>query len=340
MGVVRVDPGGRVGGAVRRGPAGHRRGRARTRRAGLPNWPVVLRAARLLGAGLRARSIRTRASLSPLLGQHTADLVLHIAPLDDVGGGRSLGLVPVQEVPAKDSQLLGVSRRHLWHWPPGDLLHQGLDVLGFEGHAERGHLVNDAAKSPNVAPKRVGLLLADLWAEIVRGANCRPSKGHSALEHLGDAEVTHPQTVRRGEEKVLALEIPMQDVLVMHVLQRQGDLSKPPEDLPLAQGLARLAGAVDPLVEVAPVREVHHYGQGAVLGEALAIAHYVRVLQARQHPHLVDGVAPLLLVHGAHVDGFHHVELAFLVLDEGRLAIAALADLSDLDVAVASSGRT
>mmetsp|Transcript_33108 Transcript_33108/g.87552 ORF Transcript_33108/g.87552 Transcript_33108/m.87552 type:complete len:430 (+) Transcript_33108:38-1327(+) len=339
-----VDPRGRVCGAVlvpgllrvsstvRCWPAGGGAGAGRTRggrlgRLGLR--PSVLDARRCAGRYTR---------LGPLLHQHTSDFILHVLPLNNIRGSWPLRHVSVQQVPTELSELLRIVGGHLWHRTPGDLLHQRLDVLGVEGHAQGGHLVNHAPQGPDVAAERVRLLLADLGTEVVGRTDGRPRECCGVLQHLGDAEVAHPQPVGGREEQVLALEVAVEDVLVVHVLQRQGPLGEPPQNLALLEGLPGLPGRADPLVQVPAVRVVHNDGQGVVLGEALAIAHNVWVLEAREYSHLVDGVSPLFLVHGAHVDGLHHIELALMVLHQCGLAVATLANVLDPDVAMAGSG--
>mmetsp|Transcript_31718 Transcript_31718/g.89123 ORF Transcript_31718/g.89123 Transcript_31718/m.89123 type:complete len:327 (-) Transcript_31718:2-982(-) len=276
-----------------------------------------------------------RRCLGPLLAEHAADLLLHIAALDDVGGRGSLRLIPMQEVPAKLPQLLRVVGRHLRHGTPCDLLHKGLDVLCIERHPQGCHLVDHTPQRPDVRAERIGLLLADLGAQVVGCADGRASKGSSVLEHLGDAKVAHSKPVRRGQEQILGLEVPVQYMFVVHVLEGQRSLREPPQDRPLGEGLAGLPGAADPLVEVTTVGEVHDDGEYLVLGEAFAVAHDVGVLQRRKHPHFIDGIPPLLAVHRAHVDGLHDIELALRILHKDRLAIASLANVLDLGVTMA-----
>eukprot|EP00406_Dinophysis_acuminata_P041059 CAMPEP_0179360342 /NCGR_PEP_ID=MMETSP0797-20121207/79926_1 /TAXON_ID=47934 /ORGANISM="Dinophysis acuminata, Strain DAEP01" /LENGTH=154 /DNA_ID=CAMNT_0021075691 /DNA_START=322 /DNA_END=783 /DNA_ORIENTATION=+ len=151
------------------------------------------------------------------------------------------------------------------------------------------------------------------------------------------AVLANAAVLRRGKKQILALQVPVQHVLVVNVLQRQRRLREPPQDLRFGQGLPCLSCPVHPLVEVSAVSIVHDDGQRAVLRKAFAVANDVGVLEAGEHPHLVYGIAPLLFVHGAHVDGLHHIQFALDVMHQDRLPVAALPNIFDFGVSLAGS---
>merc|ERR1719491_1795053 len=117
------------------------------------------------------------------------DFILDVPPLDDIRGCGPLAHVAVEQVPAELPHLLRVGRRDLRQRPPRDLLHQHLDVLGVEGHAEGGELVEHATKSPNIAAERVRLLLANLRAEVIWGAYSSLREGRGGLQNLRNPKV-------------------------------------------------------------------------------------------------------------------------------------------------------
>mmetsp|Transcript_91424 Transcript_91424/g.282798 ORF Transcript_91424/g.282798 Transcript_91424/m.282798 type:complete len:272 (+) Transcript_91424:1-816(+) len=263
----------------------------------------MLRAA-VLPAALREGARRGRARLGPLLRQHSADLVLDVAPLDNVGGGWSLGLVSVQKVPAQLPQLLRIVLGHLRRRPAGDLLHERLDVLGIERHAERCHLVGDATQGPDVAAEGVRLLLADLRGEVVRSPDGRARTVLGVLQHAGNPEVSHLHraTAWPGQEDVLRLEVAVDDVPVVQVLQRQGCLGEPPQHVSFRKKLAAAFLAVDHAVEVALLRIVGDNAQQTVAHVRLPEGDDERVAELGQDLDLVGRLIPLLRRHLRNVD--------------------------------------
>merc|ERR1719499_2362913 len=85
--------------------------------------PVRLHAVWRSGA-LGASAAALGRGLGALLAQHAADLLLHIAALDDVRSSWPLCLLPVEEVSAQLLELLRILRRQLRHGPSRYLLHE------------------------------------------------------------------------------------------------------------------------------------------------------------------------------------------------------------------------
>ena len=69
------------------------------------------------------------------------------------------------------------------------------------------------------------------------------------------------RTNQAGEESYLGLEIPVEDVLVVHVLQGERDLHKVVQHLVLRQRLAALLASIKQLLQVATIRVAHHDAQ-------------------------------------------------------------------------------
>ena len=74
--------------------------------------------------------------------------------------------------------------------PLEDLQDQALHVAGLEGVLQRRHLVEDAAERPDVRFVVVGLVVADLRRQVVRGPDRRPGQLPGVPQHL--EEVTRP----------------------------------------------------------------------------------------------------------------------------------------------------
>ena len=67
---------------------------------------------------------------------------------------------------------------------PADDLHQGYEVVGGEGELEGAHLVEDAAKGPDVALVVVRLSPADLRTEVVRSPDGRRGQVQGVSQRL------------------------------------------------------------------------------------------------------------------------------------------------------------
>mmetsp|Transcript_54094 Transcript_54094/g.142496 ORF Transcript_54094/g.142496 Transcript_54094/m.142496 type:complete len:286 (-) Transcript_54094:313-1170(-) len=212
------------------------------------------------------------------LVKHLPHDSLHLRPLQDVVRRRPLVGVPIQHLRAELPHKVGVGVRDHWDWAPDDLLHEAGDVRGIEGDLQGSHLVEDAAHRPDVGRPRVGLLLADLGAQVVRRPDLCLGACYGGGKDLRDTEVAHLQDVL-GEEEVAGLQVAVQDVPVVDVLQRQQTLREPSEDLVLGEGLATFSGLVYLLGEVPVLAEVHQDAEPAAVGEVLPVPDDVRVLE-------------------------------------------------------------
>ena len=97
--------------------------------------------------------------------------------------------------------------------------------------SESAHLVQDAAKRPNIRLLVVWLLLADLWRQVVRRTNGCLSAIIGVLEDPSDTEVSNLDLSTLRHEDVLCFQVSMEDLAVMYVLDGKGHLYKPVKDL-------------------------------------------------------------------------------------------------------------
>lgn len=86
---------------------------------------------------------RTIVRLRFFLLQHSPNFVLHMPPLDNLGGTGSLCLVAVKEVLAKLSELCRIMSWQERRRAPSDLLNERLDVLRIERKTQGCHLIKD-----------------------------------------------------------------------------------------------------------------------------------------------------------------------------------------------------
>lgn len=175
---------------------------------------------------------------------------------------------------------------------------------------QRNHFVEDAPERPDVRLLIVGLFLTNLRREVVGCADSCHGTVVGVLEDAGNTEVTNLDAAVLVHENILGLKVTMQDLAVVDMLDGEGHLNKPVQDLVLAVAdLAYLLLVGDLRVEVSSVGIVHYYAQAALVHERLLVGDDVGVPHCLQHMHFVDGVLALLAVHLGDVDDLHHVGL-------------------------------
>lgn len=139
-------------------------------------------------------------------------------------------------------------------------------------------------------------------SHVVGSADAGAGQVLGGVEHLGDAEVPQLDEVLLDavvllEEEVLGLEIPVQDFLVVEVVDGEGDLGEPVEDLRLGEVLALLLHVFDFGVHVAEFAVDHDDAEVAlVVGEGVLVGDDVDVPEFLEDLELVLDVLPLLLV--------------------------------------------
>mmetsp|Transcript_85177 Transcript_85177/g.214799 ORF Transcript_85177/g.214799 Transcript_85177/m.214799 type:complete len:530 (+) Transcript_85177:155-1744(+) len=293
---------------------------------------------------LRTAGCRRIIVLSLHLIQHLLHHLLDHWSLQDLGSVGPSASVSVKHLLDEGPEAGRVLRGCLGSRPPGDPLDQPLEVGGIERHTPCAHLVQDAAHGPDIRTPRVGLALADLWAQVVRRADLRLGTSCCALEHLGNAEVAHLQIATLRQEEVPRLQIAVQDVHIMDVLQRKHGLSEPPQDLLLREGSPRLPHLFDFFRQISALAVVHDNAEPTVLMEALPVPDNVRMLQRGENLAFFHSVLLFLPRSSANVDHLDNsLRVLFpvpLMLHEDRRTERALPDLLDLLVAMLSEGRT
>ena len=193
-------------------------------------------------------------------------------------------------------------------------------VLGFEGWAQGRHLVDDAAKRPDVALFIVLLIVDLLWAHVVRCANVGLGKHGLLIHNSGEAEITQFSVSLTIEENVAGFEITVEDLLDAILWLRwfsftsvdwrrflssmaegegTGDLC---QNLPyefLAYEVIGLDAPFDYLLQV-PALTVFHDDvdfEIALIDAPVVVAYDVRVVQISQYVDFRDDLLLFFLVH-------------------------------------------
>ena len=98
-------------------------------------------------------------------------------------------------------------------------------VSGFERSPQREHLVDDAARRPDITLLIVALLLNLLWAHVVRCADMGVGKDRLVAHHPAQPEIAQLHVLVRVEEDVAWFEVPVQDLvpLLPHVALQQSE---------------------------------------------------------------------------------------------------------------------
>ena len=115
-----------------------------------------------------------------------------------------------------------------------DFEDEGGLVLRFEGVAEGAEFVEQAAQGPDIALFVVRLLLAEFGREVERGADHGLRK-LVASEHLGDPQVANFDFLVLVHEDVQSFDIPVQNLVLVDVLEAQADFDEEAPDFVLLQ---------------------------------------------------------------------------------------------------------
>mmetsp|Transcript_42659 Transcript_42659/g.110281 ORF Transcript_42659/g.110281 Transcript_42659/m.110281 type:complete len:337 (+) Transcript_42659:1458-2468(+) len=228
--------------------AGRRRLRARSRRG--YSCPGVLRRLH----SLRTRPCQQRLSAGPLLrgqSQHGAGTAQRLGKLE-------LGALRDAVVGAHNPrhERLEVWRCAKW-WP------------------QRQHLEEHAAQRPDVRLVRVGFPLADLWAQVAGRADHRRDKLHGVRERSADTEVADGNglllvvaagklgaaTSLAKDEDVRRLQVPVEDLVAVHVSHGAAELVEPSQGVILLHPASLLAEILEPLLQVATLTIRHEEAQ-------------------------------------------------------------------------------
>ena len=194
-----------------------------------------------------------------------------------------------------------------------DLFVEALHVVGAEGRHQGAHLVQDAAKRPNVALAVVGLVAPHLWTRVVRSACLRVTQ--ALLHNFRDVKIAKLRLHVFEQEQVCTLHIPVQNAPHVESSQAPDDLYKDVPDLLLLDvGLALLV-VTDFLEHVTVVCVLHDQAETRcrLVNKGISVGDHIWVIDRSQNTHLIQGVFFLFFRQGEH---FHILECidAWIVL--------------------------
>jgi hypothetical protein len=113
----------------------------------------------------------------------------------------------------------------------GEEVHTG----AFKGWPQSAHLVEHDPERPDITFERIRSALYDFRRQIIRRADHGSSHFNGMAKDASDSEITELDDVLLGKEDVLALDIAMKNLSVMHVLHSKANLSEPVHDLRLRE---------------------------------------------------------------------------------------------------------
>ena len=161
-----------------------------------------------------------------------------------------------------------------------------------------------------------------LGRHVVGSPDAGRGEVHLLVQHLRNAEVSQLDLVVQDED-VGSLQVPVEDPLVVHVEDGEGDLRGPVDhlflvQLPASVGLLLLD---DELVEVAAVAELHDDVELLPLANAFPVGDDVDVLELLEQLDLVVDVLDLLLVLAGELHLLYHVVLVLAEVS-GQVGVA------------------
>lgn len=144
---------------------------------------------------------------------------------------------------------------------------------------ESAQLIEDAAQRPDITLVVVGLLLAELRGQIVRGADDGVREVCGLVEELGHTQVSDFDLVLSSEEHVYGLDVSVEYFVRVQVLNSEAHLKEELPNTLLCEGLSHLLLEVE--TEVAILAELHDNVDVRLLGEAVVVLDYVGAIDAR-----------------------------------------------------------
>lgn len=142
-----------------------------------------------------------------------------------MNGGSHFG-IRVQHLIYQIPQSLRVWWTDWREWPLEDLQCQSIHWLGIECMAQIAHLIQTTPKCPYITLITVWLIFKQLRTHIVWSTNASICQIPRWVQYLSNSKITQPHPAIL-QENVLCLQIPMQNLLLMQVIECQCHLSKP-----------------------------------------------------------------------------------------------------------------
>ena len=157
-------------------------------------------------------------------------MLLHERLLYDLNDTRSRFFILDQKHINKIFHSLTVCVRYWLLFILHDFENQSKQIFCVKGVFERAELVQNATQGPNIRLVGVRFILAHLGGHVVRCSLDRHGMVLGALQHLRDTKVTQLHRIALGQENVLRLNIPMQNLTTVNVIEGKAQLDEPVHD--------------------------------------------------------------------------------------------------------------
>mmetsp|Transcript_57671 Transcript_57671/g.185302 ORF Transcript_57671/g.185302 Transcript_57671/m.185302 type:complete len:507 (+) Transcript_57671:27-1547(+) len=262
-------------------------------------------------AGRRRGAVMRGAELRPrrVLVEQRHQPPLHHRLAQGVRRGEAVcGLVP-QHRGAELPELLRAPGWQLRNRPCPDALCQQARVAVVERRPVCQKLVQNDAQRPDVTGWRVrDGLCCQLRSEVPDCLQVGPLGSERLGQEHGGRHPAHHHVALGGQEQAPRSKVPVAEALLVEVLQHEGCLREPLQDLRVRELTATLPGFLDAARYVPTLRVLRDDAKEAELQEALPHHHQMRMPQPRQVADLLQHFRPISGRKAAHVDGLHREE--------------------------------
>ena len=131
------------------------------------------------------------------------------------------------------------------------------------------------------------------------------------LQNPRNSKISNFDLTTLCHEDILSLQISVEDLPIVDVLDSQGHLDEPVQDLVFSvTHFAYFLLICDPCIQIVAVCIVHNDAQAPLIHETFFISDDVRVSHCFEHMHFIDGILSLLAVHLRYINDFHDISLS------------------------------
>ena len=131
------------------------------------------------------------------------------------------------------------------------------------------------------------------------------------LQNPRNSKISNFDLATLCHEDILSLQISVEDLPIVDVLDSQGHLDKPVQDLILSvTHFAYFLLIGDPCIQIVAVCIVHNDAQTPLIHETFFVGDDVRMSHCFEHMHFIDGILSLLAVHLRYINNFHDISLS------------------------------
>lgn len=194
---------------------------------------------------------------------------------------------------------------------PRYLAVEPLDGLGAEGRLLRTELVDYAPEAPDVAFLVVGAVLPDLGRRVIGRPRLRV-RHLVLLDDFGHIQVAEQDLLLvLADEYVGRLQVSVHDAEVVQVPKTLDHLVDPEPDQFFIELRLPFDALADFAHQIAPGGEVLHDAQALrdLAEERFFVPDDVRVVNAGEYPHLIDGVGLFLVAQIVHLHLLERIHL-------------------------------